>query len=171
VAPTFSHLPWYADHPTDKEIRQETYLLRVVLPLVERTYPVQSQLEGRLLIGFSKSGFGAWTLLLRHPEVFGRAAAWDAPLMMDRLGKYGTDGVFGTPENFGAMVKQGYPMVYRPAEVQMMELREVAGALWQRVRITDQAGAGWYLDYMMVETAEGWQINAVQILPAPDVGA
>ena len=80
-------------------------------------------------------------------------------------------GMFGTPENFGVMVKQGYPMVYRPAEVQMMELREVAGNLWQRVRITDQAGAGWYLDYMMVETAEGWQINAVQILPAPDVGA
>lgn len=79
--------------------------------------------------------------------------------------------LFGTPENFGAMVKNGYPMVYRPAEVQMMDLREVAGALWQRVRVTDQAGAGWYLDYMMVETAEGWQINAVQILPAPDVGA
>jgi hypothetical protein len=80
-------------------------------------------------------------------------------------------GMFGTPENFGAMVKQGYPMVYRPADVQLMDLREVAGNLWQRVRITDQAGAGWYLDYMMVETAEGWQINAVQILPAPDVGA
>lgn len=80
-------------------------------------------------------------------------------------------GMFGTPENFGAMVKNGYPMVYRPAEVQMMDLREVAGNLWQRVRITDQAGAGWFLDYMMVETAEGWQINAVQILPAPDVGA
>lgn len=79
--------------------------------------------------------------------------------------------MFGTPENFGAMVRNGYPMVYRPAEVQMMELREVAGNLWQRVRITDQAGAGCYLDYMMVETAGGWQINAVQILPAPDVGA
>ncbi|WP_333815669.1 DUF4864 domain-containing protein [Tabrizicola sp.] len=79
--------------------------------------------------------------------------------------------MFGTPENFGAMVRNGYPMVYRPADVQMMELREVAGNLWQRVRITDQAGAGWYLDYMMVETAGGWQINAVQILPAPDVGA
>ncbi|HLQ20309.1 MAG TPA: DUF4864 domain-containing protein [Tabrizicola sp.] len=80
-------------------------------------------------------------------------------------------GMFGTPENFGAMVKNGYPMVYRPAEVEMQDLREVAGNLWQRVRITDQAGAGWLLDYMMVETAEGWQINAVQILPAPDVGA
>ena len=80
-------------------------------------------------------------------------------------------GMFGTPENFGAMVKQGYPMVYRPADVQMQDLRDVAGNLWQRVRITDQAGAGWVLDYQMVETAEGWQINAVQIMPAPDVGA
>jgi hypothetical protein len=79
-------------------------------------------------------------------------------------------GIFGTPENFGAMVKQGYPMVYRPADVQMQELREVAGNLWQRVRVVDQAGAAWFLDYMMVETAEGWQINAVQLLPAPDVG-
>lgn len=79
-------------------------------------------------------------------------------------------GLFGTPENFGAMVKNGYPMVHRPAQVEMGELREVAGNLWQRVRILDQAGRAWALDYMMIETPEGWQINAVQILPAPDVG-
>jgi len=79
-------------------------------------------------------------------------------------------GIFGTAENFGAMVKNGYPMVHRPAEVQMGELREVAGNLWQRVRIIDQAGRGHLLDYMMIETPEGWQINAVQLLPAPDIG-
>lgn len=78
--------------------------------------------------------------------------------------------LFGTPENFGAMVMNGYPMVHRPAQVEMGELREIAGNLWQRVRIVDQAGRAWALDYMMVETPEGWQINAVQILPAPDVG-
>ena len=79
--------------------------------------------------------------------------------------------LFGTPETFGRMVREGYPMVYRPADVDMLELREVAGNLWQRVRMVDQAGATWFLDYMMVETLEGWQINAVQILPAPEVGA
>lgn len=79
-------------------------------------------------------------------------------------------GMFGTAENFGAMVKNGYPMVYRPADVEMQELREVAGNLWQRVRVVDQAGKAWYLDYMMIETAEGWQINAVQLLPAPEIG-
>lgn len=79
-------------------------------------------------------------------------------------------GIFGTAENFGLMVREGYPMVYRPSEVKMMDLRDVAGNLWQRVRITDQAGQAHYLDYMMIETPEGWQINAVQLLPAPDIG-
>jgi S-formylglutathione hydrolase FrmB len=100
VAPTFSHLPWYADHPTESTIRQETYFLDFVMPLVEKTYPVQVSPDGRLLLGFSKSGWGAWSLLLRHPDVFGRAAAWDAPLMVDRLGKYGTSAIFGTDANF-----------------------------------------------------------------------
>jgi hypothetical protein len=102
VAPTFSHLPWYADHPTDPLIRQETYFLQVVVPFVERTYPIEPKSEARLLLGFSKSGWGAWSLLLRHPDAFGRAAAWDAPLMMDRLGKYGTSPIFGTQANLEA---------------------------------------------------------------------
>jgi len=100
VAPTLSHLPWYADHPTDPAIRQEMYLLKVVLPFLEKTYPAQATREGRLLLGFSKSGWGAWSLLLRHPDLFGRAAAWDAPLMMDGPGKYGSASIFGTPEKF-----------------------------------------------------------------------
>jgi S-formylglutathione hydrolase FrmB len=100
VSPTFSQLPWYADHPTNPEIRQETHFLKVVLPFVEKEYPALAEPAGRLLLGFSKSGWGAWSLLLRHDELFGRAAAWDAPLLMDRLGKYGTTGIIGTQENF-----------------------------------------------------------------------
>src|SRR5262249_30394543 len=102
VAPTFSHLPWYADHPTDREIRQESYFLKVVVPSVESRYPARTDLGGRLLLGFSKSGWGAFSLLLRHPDAFGRAAAWDAPLVMDRMGRYGSGDIFGTPENFEA---------------------------------------------------------------------
>jgi len=80
-------------------------------------------------------------------------------------------GMFGTPENFGRMVRNGYPMVWRPAEVQFLDLREVAGNLWQRVMVTDQAGRTHLLDYQMVETGQGWQINGVQLLPQPGVGA
>ena len=100
VAPTFSHLPWYADRPTKKDVRQETYFLKVVVPFVEKTYPVKAEAGGRSLLGFSKSGWGAYRLLLRNPDVFGRAGAWDAPLMMDKPGKYGSGDVFATEDDF-----------------------------------------------------------------------
>ncbi len=79
--------------------------------------------------------------------------------------------MFGTPENFGQMVQQGYPMVWRPADVKYLELRNVAGNLWQRVMVTDQAGRVHMLDYQMIETPDGWQINGVQLLPSAGVGA
>jgi len=100
VQPTFSHIPWYADHPTDPTIRQESYLLKVVLPLVRERYPIEDGPNNCLLLGFSKSGWGAWSLLLRHPKLFGRAAAWDAPLEETKPNKYGMEIVFGTQENF-----------------------------------------------------------------------
>ena len=100
VAPTFSALPWYADHPTDQTVAQETYLLKAVVPAVDEHYPTTGDNVSRLLLGFSKSGWGAVTLLLRHPDVFGKAAAWDAPLMMDVSGRFGSAPIFGTQENF-----------------------------------------------------------------------
>lgn len=100
VSPTFAELPWYADHPEVQNRRQEAYFLKVVVPFIERAYPVIAGREGRFLLGFSKSGWGAWSLLLRHPDTFQRAVAWDAPMMMDQPGKYGSGPIFGTAENF-----------------------------------------------------------------------
>ena len=80
-------------------------------------------------------------------------------------------GIFVSPENFGTMVRQGFPMVWRHEDVRMLELREVAGSLYQRVLITDASGRSHVLDYQMIETPEGWQINGVQLLPQAGVGA
>ena len=119
----------------------------LALPAAAQEAPIQETIQNQI------DAFRA--------DDFARAFTYASPTIQ---------GMFGTPENFGAMVQNGYPMVHRPAEVEMQELREVAGNLWQRVRIVDQAGRAHLLDYMMVETAEGWQINAVQLLPAPDIG-
>ena len=102
VAPTFSHLPWYADHPANADCRQETYVTKVVVPFIDKSYPVKQEAGGRMLLGFSKSGWGAFSLLLRHPELFGKAAAWDAPMTKDRPDQFGMDNIFGTQANFEA---------------------------------------------------------------------
>ena len=98
--PTFSALPWYADHPTDRRLRQESYLLDDVLPLIDRHHGTQSGAGTTMVVGFSKSGWGAWSLLLRHPSIFARAAAWDAPLMQRKPDQYGMGPIFGNQANF-----------------------------------------------------------------------
>lgn len=79
--------------------------------------------------------------------------------------------LFGNPSRFGDMVKQGYPMVWDNSDAQFMELRDISGTLWQKVMIRDARGNLHILDYQMIETPDGWQINGVQLLPSPDVSA
>jgi hypothetical protein len=78
--------------------------------------------------------------------------------------------IFGSPENFARMVTQGYPMVHRPKSVTMGALHDEGGVLWQRVGVTDAQGVPHVLDYQMVETPQGWKINAVDLLRAEGLG-
>ena len=80
-------------------------------------------------------------------------------------------GLFGTPENFGLMVQNGYPMVWRPGDVRFSGMRDLGGRKVQSVLLTDQAGRLFIADYEMIETPEGWQINGVAIREADGVGA
>lgn len=80
-------------------------------------------------------------------------------------------GVFGTPERFGQMVRQGYPMVHRPDDIRFLGLEERMGRKVQRVMIRDAAGKVHFLDYEMIEAEGGWQINGVRLLPPQGAGA
>ncbi|QGY00318.1 DUF4864 domain-containing protein [Roseovarius faecimaris] len=72
-------------------------------------------------------------------------------------------GVFRTPERFGLMVREGYPMVWRPAEMRFLDQQVIDGELWQNVLIRDAEGQEYLLGYQMVEGADGWKINAVRV--------
>lgn len=80
-------------------------------------------------------------------------------------------GIFGTPQRFGAMVREGYPMVWRPSDVRYLELREIGGRFYQKVMVIDADGLLYILDYQMIESPEGWRINGVQVLEQPQIGA
>ena len=84
VQMAFDTTPWYCDNPCDPTVRHESYVRNVAVPLVEKEYPTPGTPDGRLLMGFSKSGWGAFTLILRNPDFFGYAASWDAPLQFEK---------------------------------------------------------------------------------------
>lgn len=77
--------------------------------------------------------------------------------------------IFGTVENFMAMVRNGYPQVYRPREVEFRELVGGADALFQLVWIVGPDGAAVIAAYEMQQQADGsWRINGVQLLKTPE---
>lgn len=80
-------------------------------------------------------------------------------------------GLFGTSANFGRMVKQGYPMVWRPADVTFGEAKTAGPNVFQRVVIRDVEGAVHVLEYEMIPAADTWKINGVRLVRAPQLGA
>ena len=79
-------------------------------------------------------------------------------------------GLFGNPGNFGVMVSEGYPMVWDNSAAKFMAQREVDGRIYQQVMVQDTNGALHVLEYAMIQTAQGWKIDGVSLLPPPDVG-
>ncbi len=79
--------------------------------------------------------------------------------------------IFGDSDRFGVMVREGFPMVWRPGIVTFLELREEGGGQVQRVMIRDQAGALHILQYQMIQAGDGWQINGVHLEEGPEIGA
>ena len=78
--------------------------------------------------------------------------------------------IFRAPEVFGRMVRQGYPMVYRPSAIEFLELASVEGYYWQKVQIRDGQGRYHLMAYQMVQLNGVWRINGVQLLPSRETG-
>jgi hypothetical protein len=78
-------------------------------------------------------------------------------------------GMFGSPDNFGMMVERGYPMVWDNSNVRFLDRQDFDSRTRQEVMITGPDGQFYILDYQMIETPDGWLINGVQVIPAPDI--
>jgi S-formylglutathione hydrolase FrmB len=174
VEPTFSATPWYADNATNPQIRQETYFVSVVVPFIDQQYPVLAAPAGRLLMGFSKSGWGAFTLLLRNPGVFGRAVDWDTPLdMTSPNGAFDFSQILGTSQNFAnyevsALLKKDAPLLQnQPPRLFMFGYCYYAADLKATDQLMTQLGIPHvYLPgvHRAHDWTSGWVAEAVNLL-------
>ena len=71
--------------------------------------------------------------------------------------------MFPTPEVFGRMVRNGYPMVWDPSETDFLEAVARGDSIVQRMRIVDQAGVQYIAEYVMREIDGEWRIAGVKI--------
>lgn len=78
---------------------------------------------------------------------------------------------FGDPQNFGRMVSQAYPMVWRPRRFEMRQLVDTDFGPVQVVLFEDSAGTLHEAGYLMQQIDGLWRINGVQLRRVPQVGA
>ncbi|MBC7802680.1 MAG: DUF4864 domain-containing protein [Candidatus Parcubacteria bacterium] len=75
---------------------------------------------------------------------------------------YASEGIraqFGIPEVFMAMVREGYPVVYRPASVRFLPAYRERDEFKQPVRMTDGNGLVWVALYRLEKHRNGsWRI-------------
>ena len=75
--------------------------------------------------------------------------------------------LFGNPDNFIAMVRTGYPVVYRPATVNFLQPEAVDGDVLQRVQMTDAAGRSWMAIYRVQRQVDrSWRIGGCEVVEA-----
>jgi hypothetical protein len=80
--------------------------------------------------------------------------------------------LFQTPANFLAMVRQAYPVVYRPAKVLFLSPRALDAAVVQPVQLKDAAGQSWLAMYTLERQTDGrWLINGCVLVPDRALGA
>jgi hypothetical protein len=76
--------------------------------------------------------------------------------------------IYPTVEGFMAMVRQGYPPVYRPQSYQFGELKEEGGLIEQIVDLVDAEGNFWTAHYTVRQQADGsWKITGCYLEKKP----
>ena len=81
--------------------------------------------------------------------------------------------IFPNPDMFMAMVRKGYPQVYRPQSYRFGEAGfSASGRPTQRLTIVGPDGISYEAIYTMEQQPDGsWQINGCAIVRAPELGA
>ena len=69
--------------------------------------------------------------------------------------------LFDTPESFLAMVRKGYPVVYRPASVLFLTPKALDAEVVQPVHMRDSQGGAWLVMYTLRRQADAsWRISS-----------
>lgn len=78
--------------------------------------------------------------------------------------------IFQTPRRFGQMVESGYPMVWRPARWEWLQIVETDYGPVQVVLFEDQSGRLHEAGYLMQQVDGVWRINGVKLRALEAVG-
>ena len=86
VLPEGEVFSYYIDSPVDKKSQFESYIIKDVVPAIDKAYRTNRSNKARAISGLSMGGYGALYLSALHPDVFGMAGSMSGALNPDMMG-------------------------------------------------------------------------------------
>lgn len=86
---------WYADIPTNPEIKYETFVSKELVEYIDRTYRTIATKQARAITGFSMGGHGAVLACMKHQDTFGACGSMSGVLDLRMSVNNGKINVFG----------------------------------------------------------------------------
>src|ERR1044071_1705945 len=83
VLPEGEVFSYYIDSPVNKASQFESYIIKDVIPKIDKTYRTNRSSTARTISGLSMGGYGALYLSARHPELFCAAGSMSGALNPD----------------------------------------------------------------------------------------
>ncbi len=71
---------WYTDSATKATDKYESYIVKELIPEIDRLYRTENKREGRAIAGLSMGGYGAMKFGLKYPEMFVLAGSFSGAL-------------------------------------------------------------------------------------------
>lgn len=75
---------WYTDSATEPKDAYDSYIVKELIPYVDKEFRTIARRESRMVAGLSMGGFGALKFALKYPQLFSAAGSFsgalDAPL-------------------------------------------------------------------------------------------
>ena len=118
IQPDFTHTPWFCNHPTDSTNQQEAYTLECI-NLIKEKYKDYTQKV--YCVGFSKSGWGSMSLVMKYPQLIDGIFVWDAPLATDWNEKWHMSEGVGTKNHF----MENYAFANRTNEIKNLKRKTI----------------------------------------------
>lgn len=75
VCPDGGYRSWYLDSPIDSTMRYETFIIRELIPWIDKNYRTKADRAHRAITGLSMGGHGGLYLSTRHTDLFGAAGS------------------------------------------------------------------------------------------------
>lgn len=109
VLPEGEVFSYYIDSPVEKGSQFESYIIKDVVPAIDKTYRTKQSSKARAISGLSMGGYGALYLSARHPDIFGAAGSMSGALNPDMMG-------WKLPPDAANNIKGAFATIMGPAE-------------------------------------------------------